>query len=1027
VQKRLLYTPEELAGSDVLLLHVPERRDEALRNVQGMIAGTVDSCPVPVLAKDGTRIEVETKITRGFWNGSEVLIGVTRDITERKVAEEEIKRQEALIRSLLDSIPDIIFFKNIDGVYLGCNPPFAEFVGRTRDEIIGKTDYDLFDKEIADFFREQDKRMLELGQPRHNEEWITYPDGRKILIDTLKTPYWGPDGILIGVLGISRDITERKTIEEALRESKVRVDQLAEQSRIIAWEVDPQGLFTYVSHVSESVWGYRPEELVGRMHFYDLHPEPEREAFKTTCLETFERKEHFQNLVNATLAKDGHIVWVSTNGIPLLKADDTLRGYRGSDTDITERKKAEEALRESEARFHSMFERHDSVMLQIEPETGKIIDANLAAEQFYGISRKELCTKSIEDINTLSKAEIDAEMMRAVKEQKNFFTFPHRLANDEIRTVEVHSSPIGLGGKTVLFSIIHDITERKQIEEKLRQSEILLRSMIESPQSVIIFSLDRNYRYLAFNATHQKTMKAIWGVDIIPGMNMLEVIGYENDRNNAQRSFDRALSGEHFTQIEEYGDEGLSRNVWEDTYSPIYDENHQIIGLTAYVIDITERKREEDKLLQLSDRLSLATRAGGVGIWDYDVVNNTLSWDDQMFALYGITREQFGGAYEAWQAGLYPDDRSSGDEEIQQALSGEKEFNTEFRVLWPNGSVRNIRAVALVQRDAAGKPLRMIGTNWDITEQKKAEEVIRESEEQIRLLLDSTAEAIYGLDIHGNCTFCNNSCLRLLGYKNPEELLGKNMHWLIHQKYPDGTHFPVEECRIFKAFNNGVGTHVDDEVLWRSDGTSFPAEYWSYPQRRFGVVVGAVVTFLDITARKNAEMVLQQSEEKYRLLIKNSHDIIYTINREGILTFVSAGWTALLGQPVTEVTGRPFQQFVHPDDIAVCSALMQKVIDTGQRQTGVVYRVRHADGSWRWHTTNAVPLKNEAGTVVAFEGSASDITERKHAEDAVLAANKKLNILNSVTRHDVLNQITALVMLLEIVGESVTDKETIDF
>ena len=647
VLKRLLYTPEELTGSDVLLLHVPERRDEALRNVQGMIAGTIDSCPVPVIAKDGTRIEVETKVTRGLWNGKEVLIGVTRDVTERKVAEEEIKRQAGVIRSLLDSIPDIIFFKNMEGVYLGCNPPFAEFVGKSREEIIGKTDYDLFNKEIADFFRGHDKLMLELAQPHHNEEWITYPDGRKILIDTLKTPYWGPDGTLIGVLGISRDITERKNAE--------------------------------------------------------------------------------------------------------------------------------------------------------------------------------------------------------------------------------------------------------------------------------------------------------------------------------------------------------------------------------------------DKLLQISDRLSLAARAGGVGIWDYDVVNNTLTWDDQMFALYGITREQFGGAYDAWQAGVHPEDRKRGDEEIQQALRREKEFDTEFRVLWPDGSIRNIRALAIVQHDSDGKPLRMIGTNWDITEQKNSEEVIRESEEHIRLLLDSTAEAIYGLDINGNCTFCNNSCLQLLGYKHPDELLGKNMHWQIHHKYPDGTHFPVEECRIFKAFNKGVGTHVDDEVLWRSDGTSFHAEYWSYPQRRYGVVVGAVVTFLDITARKNAEMVLQQSEEKYRLLIKNSHDIIYTINLEGILTFVSAGWTALLGHPVTEVTGKPFQQFVHPDDIAVCLAFMQKIIDTGQRQIGVVYRVHHVDGSWRWHTSNAVPLKDDTGSVVAFEGSASDITERKHAEDAVLAANKKLNILNSVTRHDVLNQITALVMLLEIVEESVTDQETIDF
>ena len=297
-----------------------------------------------MLRSDGTMIPILKSVKKIQIGGEEKLLENFIDISERKKAEADIKRQEGLIRSLLDSIPDIIFFKNLDGVYLGCNPPFAEFVGKSREEIIGRTDYDLFDKEIADFFRENDKRMLELGQSRHNEEWITYPDGRKILIDTLKTPYWGPDGMMIGVLGISRDITERKKTEEALQESKLRVDQLAEQSRIIAWEVDSQGLYTYVSHVSEAVWGYRPEELVGCMHFYDLHPEPGREAFRIASSATFERKESFHNLINAVQAKDGHVIWVSTTGIPLLNGDETLRGYRGSDTDITDRKKAEDAV-----------------------------------------------------------------------------------------------------------------------------------------------------------------------------------------------------------------------------------------------------------------------------------------------------------------------------------------------------------------------------------------------------------------------------------------------------------------------------------------------------------------------------------------------------------------------------------------------------------------------------------------------------------------------------------------------------------
>ena len=147
---------------------------------------------------------------------------------------------------------------------------------------------------------------------------------------------------------------------------------------------------------------------------------------------------------------------------------------------------------------------------------------------------------------------------------------------------------------------------------------------------------------------------------------------------------------------------------------------------------------------------------------------------------------------------------------------------------------------------------------------QQAEQALRVSEEKIRLLLNSSGEAIYGLDSDGNCTFCNSFCLHLLGYKHPEELLGKNMHWQIHAKYSDGTHYPIEDCRIFQAFKEGVGRHVDDEVLWRSDGTSFPAEYSAYPQLRDGVVVGAVMTFRDITKRKQTEERLRQLETRIR-------------------------------------------------------------------------------------------------------------------------------------------------------------------
>ena len=129
-----------------------------------------------------------------------------------------------------------------------------------------------------------------------------------------------------------------------MRESEARFLDLAEQSRTTHWEVDPQGLFTYVSHVSQTSWGYRPDEVVGRMHFYDIHPEEGREAFKAAVFAAVERKQPFLDVVHAVETKDGRIVWGSVNGIPLLNADGTLRCYRGSCTDITERKLAEEAL-----------------------------------------------------------------------------------------------------------------------------------------------------------------------------------------------------------------------------------------------------------------------------------------------------------------------------------------------------------------------------------------------------------------------------------------------------------------------------------------------------------------------------------------------------------------------------------------------------------------------------------------------------------------------------------------------------------
>lgn len=174
-----------------------------------------------------------------------------------------------------------------------------------------------------------------------------------------------------------------------------------------------------------------------------------------------------------------------------------------------------------------------------------------------------------------------------------------------------------------------------------------------------------------------------------------------------------------------------------------------------------------------------------------------------------------------------------------------------------------LKATALRPGDrfqSAGELNRAV-EDWLSDELVRSEAALRESEAQIRTLLESTAEAIYGADLAGNCIFCNPACVRMLGYREPSDLLGKHMHNLMHHHRADGRPYALEECRIYQAFREGRGTHVTDEVYWRADGTPFPVEYWSYPVRREGQVVGCVVSFLDITERLNRERELLLAKE----------------------------------------------------------------------------------------------------------------------------------------------------------------------
>jgi PAS domain S-box-containing protein len=287
-----------------------------------------------------------------------------------------------------------------------------------------------------------------------------------------------------------------------------------------------------------------------------------------------------------------------------------------------------------------------------------------------------------------------------------------------------------------------------------------------------------------------------------------------------------------------------------------------VSGITLAAV-IAEREHAERERVQLvrkqaaiEARLRLATivESSDDAIIGEDTHGIITDWNQGAERLYGYSAiEAIGKPVSI----LIPTHRSNDSSEIARRIE-DRESVRHYETVRQKKDGTDIE-VSLTVSPIIDSESRIIGISTigrDITERKRAQNALRESEDKLQLLLDSTAEAIYGLDLNGRCTFCNPACLRALGYERVDELIGKNMHDLIHHTHADGTLFPAEDCPIFQVFRTGEGIHAEDEVLWRANKTSFPAEYWSYPQRREQEVVGAVVAFVDITQRKLTEAAL---------------------------------------------------------------------------------------------------------------------------------------------------------------------------
>ncbi len=477
------YDSEEVIGKDYLSkLMFKKDRDSAKDGFKAIRART---SPAPqehrIRAKDGRELLVE-------WRGGpvfdekgdfEFVFGYGVDITERKRAEEELRRMATAVVCSNDAVT----FQDLDGTVTGWNQAAERMYGYSASEVIGKNISEILPgrtkEDVGQFLR------AEAGpEPvTHVETRRETKNGRILDVMVTFSPVLADDKV-IGFTTIERDITERKLAEEKLRDSEQRFQQVAENAQEWIWEVDADGLYTYASPVVEKVLGYKPEELVGRKHFYDLFLPDRHDELKKTAFEVFRKKQAFREFANANMHKDGHEVWLLTSGVPLLDDKGNLIGYRGADTDVTERKQAENALLESEEKYRALVDSIQDGVFIIQDE--KLVFVNEAFARMAGFTAEELTGTKFQNLVAPEDLEMVADRYRRRQTGEDVpREYEFKVLHKDGTTRVVVNMQVGLvpyRGAVASMGTLKDITERKRAERALRESEERYRSLVEQTQ-----------------------------------------------------------------------------------------------------------------------------------------------------------------------------------------------------------------------------------------------------------------------------------------------------------------------------------------------------------------------------------------------------------------------------------------------------------------------------------------------------------------------------------------------------------------
>jgi PAS domain S-box-containing protein len=908
------------------------------------------------LRKDGNEFPIELSLATWKTDEGSFYSGIIRDITQRRRAEEILDRLRHLHEVILTQAGEGIYGLDSAGLTTFVNPTAASSLGYDPSELLEQPMHSLLHHSRTD------------GSPYPVEECPIYESLRDGLIHRISTDvFWRKDGtsipveyvctpiieksVVAGAVVVFRDITERKQAERAVEESQERFRQLAEHISEVFWITDPaKDHIIYISPGYEETWGRSCETLYASPHSWmeAIHPDDRQRVSIAVARQGQGMYREEYRIVRP----DGSIRWIWDRAYPIRDASGTVYRIVGLAEDVTDRKRVEAALIESEQRYRVLFDDNPSMYFMVDTE-GAVLSVNRCGAERLGYRVEELLGIQVMDVFHPDDGDaVRRHLAACLADMSQPGRCELRKVHKDGHVIWTRITAQGVPNEhqgPVLLMVCEDITAMKEAALALRNSEEFTNQILRSSADCIkVLGLDGRLQYM--NDTGQ-TLLSI--TDISTYINKpWEDFWEGDDRNAALAALEAARAGEMGKFVGFCPTSMGEAKWWDVQVTPMLDAEGHVRRLLAISRDITDYKRVQESLHASEERLASVIRGSNDGFWDshvlpgrpWDTPSTPVWWSPRVRDMLGYNAQEFPDILESWISRLHPEDR----ERVVQRLSAclvpaGPPYDIEYRLLDKQGDYRWVHARAeVVQRDENGQALRVAGSLQCITERKRAESALHRSEELLRSVINNSTMAIYAKQRDGRYLMVNKQFEQIF-HLTSDQVIGKTDHDLFSKEFAD----------VFRTNDQWVLLHGKpfeiEESAPHADG---PHAYLSIKVPIFdqsGHVSAMCGISTDITNRKRSETQLRVREERLRMALTACEVGIWDWDVGTGEIYWSEQVEALFGLAAGSFLGT-YAAWIHAmyleDRGTVMASIAQSLSD--QTAVNVRHRVVRPDGALRW-------------------------------------------------------------------------------